>query len=228
MADIIAKRMVCLANSRKKGDRCIAGKELLADGSPGDWVRPVSGREDEAVNEIERRYRDGTEPAVLDVIDVPLIEARPKGHQQETWLLNPGHYWTREKRISVEDLHRLVDRSERLWINGYQTYHGCNDRLPLECADPLDRSLRFICVEALDLYVFAPGESFGNRTRRVHGWFSYANDEYGLRVTDPIYEQKYRGLPYGPHSLGRCYLTVSLGEPYKGYVYKLIAAIIES
>ena len=29
------KRIVCLANSRKQKERCIAGKELLSDGRPG-------------------------------------------------------------------------------------------------------------------------------------------------------------------------------------------------
>ena len=95
MAEFTTKRIVCLANSRKRGGRCIAGKELLVGGLAGAWVRPVSNRENEAVDDGERQYRDGTEPAVLDVIDVPLIEARPKGHQQENWLLNPDHYWTR-------------------------------------------------------------------------------------------------------------------------------------
>ena len=36
------KRIVCLANSRKRGGRCVAGKELLADGRAGGWIRPVS------------------------------------------------------------------------------------------------------------------------------------------------------------------------------------------
>ena len=99
MADVAAKRIVCLANSRKEGDRCIAGKELLADVSPGGWVRPVSDREDEAVNESERQYEDGDEPRVLDVVDVPLLKARPKGYQQENWLLDPSQRWKRIHKI---------------------------------------------------------------------------------------------------------------------------------
>lgn len=81
MPDGKTKRIVCLANSRKEGDRCIAGKELLAGGRIGGWVRPVSDRQDEAVDERERQYEDGGEPGILDVIDVPVREARPKGHQ---------------------------------------------------------------------------------------------------------------------------------------------------
>ena len=31
----------------------------------------------------------------------------------------------------------------------------------------------------------------------------------------------------GEYELGESYLTVSLGEPFDGYCYKLIAAVIE-
>ena len=73
-----AKRIVCLANSRKMSGRCIAGKELLEDGRVGGWIRPVSDREDEEVSEFERQYDDGAEPRILDVIDVPVLNSLPK------------------------------------------------------------------------------------------------------------------------------------------------------
>lgn len=89
------KRIVCLANSRKLSDRCIAGKEY-SGGQPGGWVRPVSAREHEEVSECERQYQDRGDPCVLDIMDVPFLEARPKNYQQENWLLDPEHYWVRE------------------------------------------------------------------------------------------------------------------------------------
>ena len=50
------KQIVCFANSRKLGGRCIAGKEWLADGVLGQWIRPVSDREFEEVSAYEQRY----------------------------------------------------------------------------------------------------------------------------------------------------------------------------
>ena len=91
----IVKRILCLANSRKGGDRCIAGREILPDGRPGPWVRPVSSRANEAVSKRERRYRDGSEPRLLDVVDVPVIKAHPSEYQSENWLLDPGRRWER-------------------------------------------------------------------------------------------------------------------------------------
>ena len=46
-------------------------------------------------------------------------------------------------------------------------------------------------------------------------------------VTDPGYERTYLAKLDGAYEIGECYLTVSLGEPYEGACYKLIAAIIE-
>ena len=110
------KRIVCLANSRKEGDRCIAGKELLADGSPGGWVRPVSDRGDEAVNESERQYEDGDEPRVLDVVDVPLLELRharrATNRKTGCWIrANVGSEFTKLGRMHYRILLNRLSRS---------------------------------------------------------------------------------------------------------------------
>src|SRR5262249_9104937 len=87
------KRLLCLANSRKLNGRCVAGIELSDNDQRIGWIRPVSAREHEEVSEYERQYEDGSDPMVLDVMNIPLLEARPKGYQQENWLLDPEHYW---------------------------------------------------------------------------------------------------------------------------------------
>jgi hypothetical protein len=97
----VVKRLICLANSRKLSGRCVAGK-VQASKSPGDWVRPVSDRASEEVSESERRYRDGTDPRVLDVIDVPLKNHHPRSYQVENWLLDPSTYWVRVGHICGE------------------------------------------------------------------------------------------------------------------------------
>ncbi|MDE0200959.1 MAG: hypothetical protein OXK73_00830 [Rhodospirillaceae bacterium] len=219
------KRIVCLANSRKLHGRCVAGREWN-DGQVGRWIRPVSDREHQEVSEYERQYEDGSDPQVLDVIDVPLVEPRPRGFQSENWLLDAEYYWERAGRLSWFDLPQLADSAAPLWLDGHSTYHGRNDKIPLEIADSVGDSLKLIHVDDFQLSVFKPGEAFGNTKRRVQGRFSYGGNSYCLWVTDPVYERQYLAKLDGTYSVGECFLTVSLGEPFGGAVYKLVASII--
>ena len=221
-----SKRIVCLANSRKLSGRCIVGREWSAERGAGNWIRPVSAREGREVSEYERQYEDGSDPRVLDVIDVPVIERKPEDWQTENWLLDPEFYWRKEARYSWFDLPGLVDPVAPLWIDGFGTYDGRNDRIPVESMASVRDSLRLVHVERLELAVFSPGEAFGNAKRRVQGRFSHAGTDYALWVTDPVHERACLAKLDGVHELRDCYLTISLGEPYQGACYKLIAAII--
>ena len=221
------KRIVCLANSRKLHGRCVAGREWIA-GRAGRWIRPVSDREHQDVSEYERQYEDGSDPKVLDVIDVPVLEPRPDDYQSENRLLDPEYYWEKVGRLSWFGLPVLADPVAPLWLDGHCTYHGLNDRIPLELADSASDSLRLVHVDRLQLSVFKPGEAFGNTKRRVQGRFGYAGNAYALWVTDPVYEPQCLAKLDGDYRIDECFLTVSLGEPCGGAVYKLIAAVITS
>jgi hypothetical protein len=106
----------------------------MVGGEPAGWIRPVSDREHEEVSEYERQYEDGSDPQVLDVIDIPMREARPRGFQQENWLIEPGEYWVRVGRFSWTDLGSLTDSSGTLWLDGHHTKNGENDYIPLDQA----------------------------------------------------------------------------------------------
>ena len=222
----MVKRIVCLANSRKLSGRCVAGKELLG-GGPVGWIRPISDREHEEVSEYERQYQDGSDPRVLDIMDVPLLDPRPTGYQQENWLLDPEHYWAKVGHFAWSDLRNLADPAALLWVNGQSTYNGHNDKISLALASDLRSSLRLIRVDRLTLSVFKPGEAFGNPKRRVQGRFQHYGVEYRLWVTDPGYERMHLARPDGDYEIGESFLTLSLGEAYNDACYKLIAAIIE-
>ena len=220
------KRIVCLANFRKLHGRCVAGREWN-DGQVGPWIRPVSDREHQEVSEYERQYEDGSDPRILDVIDIPMVGRRARSFQSENWLIDPEYYWERVGRISWFDLPKFVDPADPLWLDGYSTYHGRNDRIPEEIADSVEGSLKLVHVDNLQILVFKPGEAFGNTKRRVQGRFNHEGIEYSLWITDPTYERQYLAKLDGSYSVGECFLTVSLGEPYGGAVYKFIASVIE-
>ena len=224
---MITKRIVCLANSRKMGGRCIVGKELI-NGQSAGWVRPVSDRENEEVSEYERQYEDGSDPQLLDIINVPLLEPKlkPESPQRENWLLDTESYWERDGYMSLCDLVSLVDNEEPLWLNEGSTRNGLNDRVSLSSAGNLGNSLRLIRVNKLTFSVFAPEENFGNPKRRVQGRFQYGGNEYHLWVTDPKCERFYLKRDNGEYEADSSFLTVSLGEHHKGYYYKFIVAVI--
>jgi hypothetical protein len=220
-----SKRVICLANSRKLSGRCIAGIELESD-RPPSWIRPISARPHQEVSERERQYFDGSDPRVLDVLDLPLLEHHPSQFQQENWLLDPERYWARRGTFPVTDLGRFAESAGPLWVNGAATYHGKNDEIPLATANTLQSSLKLIFVERLALSVFQPGLNFGDPKRRVQARFRFSGVDYALWVTDPVIERAYLARPDAVHELGASYLTVSIGEPYNDKCYKLVAAII--
>ncbi|OPY13761.1 MAG: hypothetical protein A4E66_00628 [Syntrophus sp. PtaB.Bin001] len=219
------KRIVCLANSRKLSGRCIAGKEIISSKAAG-WIRPVSAREHEEVSERERQYPDGSDPRILDVIDVPLLKPIPRDFQRENWLLDTEHYWKKVGRMEFTRLTEFTEKAEFLWVNGNNTYHGLNDKIPLSLAKSLESSLCLIQVDRVQLSVFKPGKAFNDPKRRVQGRFKYNNVVYKLWVTDPSIERAYLAKPDGNYEIEESYLTISLGEAFNDACYKLIASII--
>jgi hypothetical protein len=220
------KHILCLANSRKLSGRCIAGREILGH-APGPWIRPVGDREHQEVLEQERQYQDGSDPAVLDIIGVPLIRPHPHLFQQENWILDPKFYWEKRGRCDWSYLQSFVEASGPLWINHQSSHKGLNDRVRQMQAEALRTSLKLIRVRALTVEVFCPGAAFGNNKRRVQGRFEHGGTHYWFWVTDPLYERRYLAEPDGRYPLGECCLTISLSEPLEGFCYKLIAAVIE-
>ena len=221
------KRIVCFANSRKEGGRCVAGKELLPDGRPGAWIRPVSSLPHGGVSEDERCYEDGREPRVLDVIDVPVIGPHPRDYRQENWRLDPKSRWTKVERIQWNALPQWADAGEDLWIVGHSSSEGQNDRIPLHDANSLRSSLRLIEVRSLQITVSEPTKP-SNPIPALRAAFHYNGHDYSLRITDPESESGAVKMGYGNYDVdGQRFLTISMGRPFEGYIYKLIAAIIK-
>jgi hypothetical protein len=227
---LVIKRILCLANSKKMSGRCVAGREVLAKG-PGPWIRPVSARPSEEVSEDERQYEDGSDPSVLDIIDVPLIRHQPHACQTENWILDPDYYWTRIRQVGWGELRNFIENPPTLWTNGRSTINGSNDEILCPDADTLPGSLYLIHVASLELRVFAPSAAYNNPKRRVLADFRYQGIRYAFWVTDPLIERIYKARNDGTYQVGESCLCVSLGEPFrKGeeeFRYKLVAALIQ-
>jgi hypothetical protein len=220
------KRTICLANSRKLGDRCVAGRELLEGGRVGPWIRPISARPDEAISLLEMRYGNGGDPRLRDIIDIPFLGPRSKPNQPENWLIDPRSSWRKVGECGYENLNYLTDPAGSLWVNGRSTNYNLNDYVLEEEANNSGSSLKLIAVDDLRLSVFTTGVGFENPKRRVQAIFSFNGEYYRLWATDSVIEDTYRPRTDGTYNVGSCYLTISLAEPFRGCCYKVVAGII--
>lgn len=227
MSSRYTKTIVCLANSRKPpSGRCVAGREIIGT-TFGDWIRPVSERPTQEISLEERRYQDGRDPRLLDVIAIEMKCHQPHRHQRENHLIDADSYWVKQRTIAWHDLQVAVeDPSGPLWLDGFSSYNGQNDRVPEPSLDGLSRSLYLIRPEQLRLTVASEGGDFGPPRRRVRARFNLCGHSYRIVVTDPHAESDFLARQDGEYPLADALICVSLGEVYHGYAYKLAAALI--
>jgi hypothetical protein len=102
-----------------------------------------------------------------------------------------------------------------------------SDRVPEDQAANLTDSLRFIHVRDCSFSTYTRTNEFGTAKLQVRARFSVSGVSYNFRVTDTAIEQVAQNNPGALSGQKSCHLTISLGEPFQGYVYKLIAAVIE-
>lgn len=220
---MFVQTIVCFANSRKNGKRCVAGKTWARLGR-SRWVRPVSREASGALSLDLLAYPDGAQPGLLDIVRVPLDGEHPQGHQRENALTSDDYFWTKTGRLGWSGIDAFVDEPAQLWsLHG----HGgamFNNRVPQgRAAGP---SLYLIRVAVLQLgLVHAPTPADPYR-RVVAGEFDYHGVAYRLSVTDPKMEALCRLQPGRRIRIEQAVLCVSLGLVYMQYHYKLIAGVL--
>lgn len=222
-----SKTIVVLANSRKISGRCVAGKEVDGTGL-GDWVRPVSARPAGELSEGDRQFQNGTDPKLLDVIQIPMSKHSPHGFQTENHEIDDQFYWVRKRKCTPAELKAALDSPTKLWDNSSSSGNGLHDRVDDATAATLKDSLLLIEVPKLTISIAVEGAAFNNAKRKVRGAFTYKNTRYILTITDPVIEREYLKKADGEYDAGAATLCISLGESFQGYAYKLIAGVIFS
>ena len=220
---LIEKHLIILANSRKLNGRCVAGKEIYG-GQIGEWIRPVgiNGHGELSLRQIQ--CQGGSDPNLLDIVKIELIRRTPQKYQTENCLVNARVSWEMISRFPPERIAELLDEHNQMWLNGHSSGLGRNDRIPHEIAEAKETSsLRLIRPENLSLLI----TSWDGR-KKIRVEFILGGVNYSLGCTDPVVERKLRSLDDGKYHLtgDNHSLCVSLGSPFEGYVYKLVAGII--
>jgi hypothetical protein len=217
--------LTCLANSRKLGGRCVAGVTQT-----GTWIRPVSEFADGTLYSSHYTMDNGVAAAVFDVVRVPVTAPRPEFYQPENWVVPQRGDWTYVRTLSQEEarakLAGLAQTEPQLFGNE-------SDRISVQAISSgatITESLAVVRPNSLRWWI---GTSLrGNRQTRA--LFDLSGTSYSLGITDPAWETHLGGLGEGQHELDAVvgdeqrefFFTVSLGEPFNGDCYKLIAAVI--
>ena len=100
----------------------------------GGWLRPVSERAGLEISEEERRFADGGQPEILDIVRITFKSPQPVHHQTENHLIDSGTPWVRVGRLAWKDMLPLTEQVPSLWGTGHSSYHGTNDSVPASTA----------------------------------------------------------------------------------------------
>jgi hypothetical protein len=211
-------RLICLANSRRDGGRCIAGIDMAT----GRWIRPIPPKGG-AIQE-EKTFLSGNLITPLDIIelelDAPNFNTR---YQCENQTVRNWH-WRLVDKVKPADVVKYCIKSGRVLFS--------NSKI----VDPADmEKLQPEKWTSLEL-IHATNVRFEPDPRKTIRWQAkFSSGRYGLpyclTITDPeITIRLNRKEKIKPE----CLLTVSLTEPieFKEYkkpplCYKLAAAVIE-
>ena len=211
-------KLIVLANSIKMGGRCLAGIDVVT----GTWIRPISSQ---THGELDARKcfikDDGRSRAVkfLDVIELPIGEPILTPGQPENRKLLGGDWsfiksMDQQTAVNVLDALALSDGSTDLLFN-----RDSEVEYSEACNGLVLKSLTLVKVSDPTFYLrLRHGISPQLRAK-----FLFADMEYDLPVTHDQGWTKYAREEPDRFSAGIWYFTISLGEPYKEKMWKLIA-----
>lgn len=216
------KRVICLANSWKLRERCIAGIDIKT----GKWIRPVCDSLFPKDGRVPRHIRliNGREPELLDIIEIPLADTGNNfGFESENLTILPGQWRLVGKATPAEILKSCESYPHIL--------HNDLTSVPLPYMQSLSlpdrRTLQLIHAVRLSV---ESEENDGRTSWR--GSFETQNGQRleGIKITDPVFVEQ---LGKGYQAQGNFLITVSLGMPWRppnwegdDPCWKLIAGVI--
>lgn len=244
-----------VANSKKHGGRCVAGIDLTPSSSqathdnrhPRPFIRPVSSDPARSLDPSRIIPPGMDHLPIFRTVLVPLLHPCPEGHQTENWLVDCNSPWRLDEDhgIGSNIIREVTTTPHTLWClpnsddeNGghYNSGSGQRDRIPEAEAAKLSSSLAIVNLENLRIDKWVadmPGEE-----PKFRGNFKHRGRYFNMRITDLRIADLWNTLPQPqsrrpfednlrvePKHTGPVTLTISLGTPFNGYVYRLIANV---
>lgn len=212
---------ICLANSYKRGGRCIAGIEIrfnasghwgIVRDSRGNptWIRPVTKTPNGEIPAEEALPFE-----LLSIVRVVKAEPCPHGAHSE------NVYYTR-----LEQTHLRVQLTDIVAEHLFDLYHQdifCNQgkAIPPNVYAKGRYSLMFLKPDNPFVYVDTSREKLQFRMD-----FSYRGVRYDFPITDPDFLDFLRDDPEQIGDFPEIHITVSLGLEHEGWHHKLVAGVI--
>ncbi|MDT9178226.1 MAG: hypothetical protein P5702_12405 [Limnospira sp. PMC 1291.21] len=209
-------KLICLANSRKHNDRCIAGIEI----STGKWVRPVTRLDDGRIP-VNMSQINGRLIQPLDIVDIPLSDTG-NGYEYENRLILRGS-WKHIGRVSPMDVvcycdDEIIHSHCHDWLNAIP--YSYISSLPRHQR----RTLQIVKVDGFKTWCNNYGKWKGEIP--LEGGNSLV-----LNVTDPELCTK---LDNDYILSPECLVVLSLSQPWKKrnsddqlLCYRLVVAVLE-
>jgi len=230
------KKVFVLANSIKKHQRCIAGREIVRhpDGKEywGEWIRPVTLHDEGAVSISECRLQDDTIPVPLDVIHIPITSCENNSAQPENWYIERNTRWAKIRTFTNNAAQKLIETPENLWLEPRVK----QDRVTPQHLLSRKNYQSIYLIRPENFHFFVEVNSWdGVDKKRVRGIFNYNRQAYDFSMTDPLVRTKYfpdfGKVPSGKVDLVKnddLIICVSLTPEFNGYHYKVVATVIEA
>lgn len=224
------KRLVILANSYKKGEHCVAGREIIDTDdviSYGNWIRPISNHGEGELTTKECTSENGQIVDVWHVADIPLQQPAPSPAQPENWLIEPNAPWTLVSDIQLPQVPH--DQPPDLWLSGYSP-----DRISPAALAALGRNQSLYLIGVQNFHLKFQWSHFENGYHKRRALFTYNGQDYDLSITDPAMTKHFgeypqRGvnktieLPSGNAPR----LCISLTNPFNGAHFKVVATVLD-
>lgn len=231
------RRILVLANSIKTQARCVAGREVLAlEGGHihlGEWIRPISRRDEGALQLRDLSLRSGGVVSVLDIVEVSLAEHAADPGQPENHYVEYGSRWDLVGRVPAAHLEAFTETPSDLWPSTDRR----SDRISVlehpSASEP--RSLALIEPCNLRFNLWSETNPFKGYTQlKTRAIFGFAGHLYDMSLTDPVFSAVLPRHPlvgepqltWTPPEGFTCRLCISLTPPFKGYHYKVVATVI--
>ncbi|MGB0880525.1 MAG: dual OB domain-containing protein [Polaribacter sp.] len=209
-------KLLCLANSYKKGGRCIAGILLddnnipiLKNNKPR-WIRPICKTN---YGQVPNYLCDKILP--LDIIQINDTNHVGIGYQSENTTFD-------ESQILI------IDKANKnilddLYAETHLIFGNRGKALPEDTIKKIDHSL--ILVNSSDFKIVEK-EYEEKEYPQIRLNFTYNNNFYDFPITDPIFLKKYDKDKSVLDKIENIDIVVSLSVPFKNWYYKLVATIL--